>query len=1104
MKPSKILIALLLLSSLYASAKGNNQNVNLFKENKGQLTDQNKQQRNDILYYGGSDGLSYFFRNIGISYQLFQKEKDNEIQISRIDMTWLGANPNAKIVAGNKAVATDNFYNTTKGDDGIVNVRNFADLQYKSIYKGIDLHYYYKNGSLKYDFIVAPKADYKKIQVKIEGATSLMKNKDGTVSIVTPNGTLTEGEPVAFQGAKEVKTDWLLQNGVLSFQLADYDVSLPIVIDPLVYQWSKDTVDKGGASSTQSYFTAITGSVSDEMGNVYTSSTTNSSIALAYDNAKITKYNSSGNLIWRDSSFGSLSQSNPRSVAFEGIAYYDNKIYVCGATNIPNLATSGAYQTTISGQTIWQMDAFLIKYDSSGTKLWATYYGGNNDDSAKSCKTDAAGNVYICGSTRSTNNMSSSSAYQTVIGGQADAFIAKFDANGQRKWGTYFGGSNFDIAKSIDVNNNLLFVAGSTKSTSGIALPGAHQPAFSGNINGYLLCLDTSGAPQWSTYYGADSTIAENCIANNNYIYIAGTTKATGSIATSGTHQPTNAGGNDGFLVKFNHSGVRQWGTYYGGIEDDKCKGVAIGAGGKLYICGYTASPVGIATLGNYNSNYEVNTSSSAAFPSGIAYLAELDTAGQRISGTYYKAGTTAVYCSANSNGDIIISGNRIHYFNDYDGFIAKFSYCNMSAVSISASPSNICTNMSSVISTALVTGATYQWYRNDTLIAGAINNTYTTSIPAAYRVLLNQCPSSLSLPVSLTTVPVPVTQITKANVPCYGAPNGSITVTATSGTPPYSYTWDNLAATTATIDGLTVGTYIVHTSDVNSCLKTDTVVIDQNTTTSPSSPLASICAVTVDSATSKNLIIWEKTGIVNAFAYNLYRESNIAGQYDLIGTNPVSDYSTFLDATSIPPQQSYSYKIAEVDSCNHEWPQSNLHKTIHLSANVGINGEINLNWNQYEGKPYTTHDIMRSFNSGPFTLLNQVSSAITSYSDLTPPIGNKVYRIEIDLGTLCGPSKPTEVQRIKSNALSFGATGINDISKQVSVQIAPNPTAGIINILGNTPAQVRVYDATGRLLLEEKNKNRLDISSFPKGGYLIRLSDKEGLVYYSQKIILN
>ncbi|MBK6522364.1 MAG: hypothetical protein IPG08_08505 [Sphingobacteriaceae bacterium] len=73
-----------------------------------------------------------------------------------------------------------------------------------------------------------------------------------------------------------------------------------------------------------------------------------------------------------------------------------------------------------------------------GVRIWGTYYGGNGGDSALNNAVDASGNVWIGGTTSSTNGNSIATvgSHQVIYGGGADnAYIAKFNAAGVRQWG---------------------------------------------------------------------------------------------------------------------------------------------------------------------------------------------------------------------------------------------------------------------------------------------------------------------------------------------------------------------------------------------------------------------------------------------------------------------------------------------------------------------------------------------------------------------------------------------------------------------------------------------------------------------------------------------
>jgi hypothetical protein len=134
---------------------------------------------------------------------------------------------------------------------------------------------------------------------------------------------------------------------------------------------------------------------------------------------------------------------------------------------------------------------------------------------------------------------------------------------------------------------------------------GAHQSAYGGGYSdGFLVKFDSNGQMQWGTYYGGsllDVSVSCATDASGN-VYMSGNTQSATGIATSGAHQTTV---NGAFLVSFNSSGVRQSGTYCGGIKN-VCTS---DASGNVYMTGYTQSNSGIATAGahqtaNGNNNY--------------------------------------------------------------------------------------------------------------------------------------------------------------------------------------------------------------------------------------------------------------------------------------------------------------------------------------------------------------------------------------------------------------------------------------------------------------------------------------------------------------------
>jgi len=283
---------------------------------------------------------------------------------------------------------------------------------------------------------------------------------------------------------------------------------------------------------------------------------------------------------------------------------------------------------------------------------WATYYGGTLLDEGQAVATDAAGNVYLAGLTRSAGSISSAGAHLVAAPGGRNAFLAKFNSAGVRQWATYYGGTGNDIGLSVatDATGNV-YLAGYTSSTTGISTVGSHQAALSGGDDAFLVKFNGAGVRQWGTYYGgtgADIGYSVTTDATGN-VYLAGTTESAASIATAGAHQVANAGLGDNFLVKFNGAGVRQWGTYYGGTDTEDLANVVCDPAGNVHLVGQTLSTTGIATAGSFQPNINGDD----------VYLARFNGAGVRQWATYFGGTGVETFPSVgcDPSGNIFLSG---------------------------------------------------------------------------------------------------------------------------------------------------------------------------------------------------------------------------------------------------------------------------------------------------------------------------------------------------------------------------------------------------------------------------------------------------------------
>lgn len=550
----------------------------LFLENKGQLTDQFGKPRKDIQFKIAANGINVFVEAGALHYQWTKahtaNRDDQDVDIYRLDAELEGANKNAILVTSEKHEYYEQYY-LPHCTDG-VQANSFKKITYKDIYPHIDWVLYEHQGRLKYDFIVHPGGDVSKIKFVYKGDTEHFIDKNGDIKVNTPFGSITEQKLFCYNAETQAEipsSAEFTNTGRLVFNVGDYTGTL--VIDPEL-EWSTYF----GRSGTETGYTVVT----DTSGGAYMGGYTTSS---------------------------------------------------------SNIATTGAFQTVFGGSN----DAYIVRFSKTCQKLWATYYGGTGNDDFFSSAIDTNGNVYFAGTTRSTTGMASVGSHQFSFGGGiSDCLLVKFSPTGSRIWATYYGGSS-DESHSTDYQawvacdkKNNIYLGGNTTSTDAgaIATAGVHQTTLAGARDGYLVKFSDAGVRQWGTYYGGanEDKIVKIVFDMVDNIYIAGETKTkTGTaIATSGSHQPTTSDAlyTDAFLVKFLPTGQRVWGTYYGGGETDGPEGLAADVYGYIYLSGSTNSPTGIATSGSAQPALASTNGPQDCF------LVKFDTAGVRQWGTYF------------------------------------------------------------------------------------------------------------------------------------------------------------------------------------------------------------------------------------------------------------------------------------------------------------------------------------------------------------------------------------------------------------------------------------------------------------------------------------
>lgn len=372
-------------------------------------------------------------------------------------------------------------------------------------------------------------------------------------------------------------------------------------------------------------------------------------------------------------------------------------------TEKPPVSYQGAQE--ISTRFVLERDrlSFAVgSYDRSRTlridpdRTWGTYYGAEGDDEGFSCAVDSEGNVYMAGTSQSATAIATAGHQNTHGGGSWDAFLVKFNADGVRQWGSYYGGSAWEAAYSCAVDGaGNVYLAGSTESTTSISGENGHQSTHGGGgTDAFLVKFDANGTRLWGTYYGGWSADeGRGCaVDESGNVYLTGSTTSPTGIAEDG-HQDIIGLGHDGFLVKFNTLGIRQWGTYYGGTGLDQGASCAVDGSGNVYLAGYTTTHTGNAIA---QSGHQVmfGNSSNPFSGTGDAFLAKFNASGVRQWGTYY-GGTgqdRGTSCAVDLNGNVYLAGssntptsaaiavgghqNNYGGGNDFgtDAFLAKFN----------------------------------------------------------------------------------------------------------------------------------------------------------------------------------------------------------------------------------------------------------------------------------------------------------------------------------------------------------------------------------------------------------------------------------------------
>ncbi|OJV52510.1 MAG: hypothetical protein BGO31_07620 [Bacteroidetes bacterium 43-16] len=745
-----------------------------FIENIGQVTDQNLQQRSDIIAkYQTGNGLNIFLSKNGIHYQW-----SSEDQLYRMDVKLLKANPNPRISKDQCTGFREQYQLAGVKETAY----SYNRITYHDIYPGIDWTFYFNaKGQLEHDFIVKPGAKISDIRLEYSGADNITIDRKGNLVVVTEFGSITEPAPYSYEqlSRKQIMSEYLLNGNVITFKTAIYKGSL--IIDPVI-DWA----------------TYLGGSEYDEIrdvkvgkdGFVYVVGSTNSTSNIATTGAHLvmfqggnnaigadaflSKFDSDGNCIW-STYYGGTNIDVGLALAIDTAG----DLYMAGRTNSQTgISTQGSHQQVKAG-TSSGYDIFLVKFDTSGAPVWGTYYGGTGSDGTQSVAlvSDSANDLYLAGNTQSPNGIATTGAFQTTRPGSEDGFIAKFDSNGILIWGTYFGTPSIDWINGIAIDNfGDMVVTGETMSTTGLSTTGTYLEIGNGGRDGFIAKFDSAGQRLWGTYFGGSGydKLERLSIDSVNGIYAVGITESLGDIASAIAYQTTNGGSQDFCLVKLNASGNLAWSTYYGGIQNEYNPAL-IFKNGNLYLTGETGSPNNLTTPDGINPTYNNSYSEgvlSIFNPNGgltwATYLGGDVTDGGRAidilgNETVIIGGKTSSVMGASTAGahQTVLGGID-------DGWLLKIKMCNLPETPVAIEGSSIvCENSEQQYTLTTVAGANiYNWILpigwSGTSTTDTINVTTGAVDGTIKAVAINSCGISDTISLAISVNPVPQAGISR------------------------------------------------------------------------------------------------------------------------------------------------------------------------------------------------------------------------------------------------------------------------------------------------------------------------------------------------------
>jgi hypothetical protein len=412
-------------------------------------------------------------------------------------------------------------------------------IRYSQVYDGIHLDFYRNGGALEYDFVVAPGADPTRIAMRFPGAVITIGG-NGDLVIVTANGEIRHRAPFSYQvrggRIQEVASRFVLRGRSAGFELAAYDRSTPLVIDPVLTQ----------RFVAGSVFEPTTSLTRDSAGNSYLAS-----YSLGANLTLLRKVSPTGVLLSSTPlpiDHGPAPTSIPTSILEAHLAVDSAQSVYVGAQS----KSCPANATTIIGSVAVPGTFLLIfKYlPDAATISYLTCLRLDGENRINAITVDASGNAYVAGTTAATGFPASATFGPVNLAG-SHGFVTKVNSTGQSfPFSILFGAGTEATSVFLDSAGNV-YAGGVTGPNFQTFSP--VQPVFGGGASdGFLMKVRPDGLQILNATFlggnGADAVRAVTVLGGGQIAVAGETSSANFHVAGPAS---TACVGSDGFITLY-------------------------------------------------------------------------------------------------------------------------------------------------------------------------------------------------------------------------------------------------------------------------------------------------------------------------------------------------------------------------------------------------------------------------------------------------------------------------------------------------------------------------------------------------------------------------